>query len=82
MNSELARAIRDAYATGESELEIELLKQIQNGYKPPKDGKKVNIQGACFRNNRRKLNKLVRATTDDMKKSETALLLINDDVFR
>ena len=29
MNSELAGAIRDAYATGESELEIELLKQIQ-----------------------------------------------------
>ena len=32
MNSQLARAIRDAYATGESELEIELLKQIHNGY--------------------------------------------------
>lgn len=82
MNSELARAIRDAYATGESELEIELLKQIQNGYTPPKDGKKVNMQGAFFRNNQRKLNALVKATTDDMKKAETALLRMNDDIYR
>lgn len=82
MNSELARAIRDAYATGESELEIELLKQIQKGYTPPKDGKKVNMQGAFFRNNQRKLNALVKATTNDMKKAETALLRMNDDVYR
>ena len=82
MNSELARAIRDAYATGESELEIELLKQIQKGYTPPKDGNKVNMQGAFFRNNQRKLNALVKATTDDMKKAETALLRMTDDVYR
>lgn len=82
MNSELAGAIRDAYATGESELEIELLKQIQNGYTPPKDGKKVNMQGAFFRNNRRKLNALVKATTNDMKKAETALLRMTDDIYR
>ena len=82
MNSELAGAIRDAYATGESELEIELLKQIQKGYTPPKNGKKVNMQGAFFRNNQRKLNALVKATTDDMKKAETALLRMNDDIYR
>ena len=82
MNSELAGAIRDAYATGESELEIELLKQIQKGYTPPKNGKKVNMQGAFFRNNQRKLIALVKATTDDMKKAETALLRMNDDIYR
>ena len=82
INAELDAAIREAYATGESEQEIELLKQIQNGYKPPKNGKKVNMQGAFFRNNQRKLNALVKATTDDMKKAETALLRMNDDIYR
>ena len=82
LNDEIDKAIREAYATGESEQEIELLKQVQKGYTPPKNGKKVNMQGAFFRNNQRKLNALVKATTDDMKKAETALLRMNDDIYR
>ena len=82
INAELDAAIRDAYATGESEQEIELLKAIKRGYQAPKDGKKVNMQGAFFRNNQRKLNALVKATTNDMKKAETALLRMNDDIYR
>ena len=82
INAELDAAIRDAYATGESEQEIELLKAIKRGYQAPKDGKKANLQGAFFRNNQRKLNALVKATTDDMKKAETALLRMNDDIYR
>ena len=38
INAELDAAIRDAYATGESEQEIELLKAIKRGYQAPKDG--------------------------------------------
>lgn len=82
INSELDAAIRDAYATGESELEIELLNAIKKGYEAPKDGKKVDMQGRFFRNNQNKLNALVKATTDDMKKAETALLRMTDDVYR
>ena len=82
INAELDAAIRDAYATGESELEIELLKAIKRGYQAPKDGKKANLQGAFFRTNQNKLNALVKATTDDMKKAETALLRMNDDIYR
>ncbi len=82
INAELDAAIRDAYATGESEQEIELLKAIKRGYEPPKDGTKVDMQGRFFRTNQKKLNALVKATTDDMKKAETALLRMTDDVYR
>ena len=82
INAELDAAIRDAYATGESEQEIELLKAIKRGYEPHKDGTKVDLQGRFFRNNQKKLNALVKATTNDMKKAETALLRMTDDVYR
>ena len=82
INAELDAAIRDAYATGESEQEIELLKAIKRGYQAPKDGTKVDMQGRFFRNNQKKLNALIKATTDDMKKAETALLRMSDDVYR
>lgn len=82
INAELDAAIREAYATGESEQEIELLKAIKQGYNAPKDGTKVDMQGRFFRSNQKKLNALVNATTDDMKKAETALLRMTDDVYR
>lgn len=82
INAELDAAIRDAYATGESEQEIEVLKAIKKGYEAPKDGTKVNMQGRFFRTNQKKLNALVNATVNDMKKAETALLRMTDDVYR
>lgn len=82
INAELDAAIRDAYATGESELEIELLKAIKKGYNAPKDGTKVDMKGRFFRSNQKKLNALVKSTVDDMKKAETALLRMTDDVYR
>lgn len=82
INAELDAAIRDAYATGESEQEIELLKAIKRGYQAPKDGTQANLQGRFFRSNQKKLNALIDATTKDMKKAETALLRMTDDVYR
>ena len=82
LNDEIDKAIREAYATGESEQEIELLKAIKKGYEAPKDGTKTNMQGRFFRSNQRKLNSLIKATTKDMKKAETALLRMSDDVYR
>ena len=82
INSELDGAIRDAYATGESEQEIALLKAVKAGYKPQKDSNGTNMQGIFFRANTRKLNALAKATTDDMKKAESAMLRMNDDVYR
>ena len=82
INQEIDNAIREAYATGESEQEIELLKAIKKGYKPPKDGNKADLQGRFFRINQNKLNALIKATTNDMKKAETSLLRMSDDIYR
>ena len=82
INAEIDAAIRDAYLTGESEQEIELLKAIKKGYTPPKDGKKADLQSRFFRINQNKLNALIKATDKDMKKAETALLRMTDDVYR
>lgn len=82
INAELDAAIRDAYATGESEQEIEILKAIKKGYEAPKDGNKVDMQGRFFRNNQNKLNALIYAVDGDMNKAETAMLRMVDDVYR
>ena len=80
INAKLDEAIRDAYATGESEQEIELLKAIKQGYNAPKDGTKVDMQGRFFRNNKNKLDALIYAVDGDMNKAETAMLRMIDDV--
>ena len=82
INAEIDAAIREAYATGESEQEIELLKAIKRGYKPPKSGKSINVQGGFFRSNQNKLNALIYAVDGDMDKAETAMLRMVDDVCR
>lgn len=82
INAELDAAIRDAYATGESEQEIELLKAIKRGYQAPKDGSKVDMQGRFFRTNKNKLDALIYAVDGDMNKAETAMLRMVDDVYR
>ena len=82
MNAQLDGAIRDAYTTGESEQEIALLKAIKAGYKPSKGDSGTNMHGAFFRSNQRKLNALIKATTNDMKKAESAMLRMQDDVYR
>ena len=83
INDEIEEAIRLAYATGESEQEIEILKAIQEGYKADKTGIGTNaMQGAFFKINEGKLNALIEATTNDMSKAENAILRMTDDIYR
>ena len=82
LNQEIDNAIREAYATGESEQEIEILKAIKRGYQPPKEGDKTDLQGRFFRINENKLNALVNATVNDMEKAETSMFRMIDDVYR
>ena len=82
LNQEIDRAIREAYATGESEQEIEILKAIKRGYQPPKEGDKTDLQGRFFRINENKLNTLVNATVNDMERAETSMFRMIDDVYR
>ena len=82
LNQEIDNAIREAYATGESEQEIEILKAIKRGYQPPKEGDKTDLQGRFFRINENKLNALVNATVNDMEKAETSMFRMIDDIYR
>ena len=83
INSEIDEAIKQAYAAGESEQEIELLEAIKNGYKADKAGKGTDaLQGAFFKINDNKLNALIKATTDDFNSAESAILRMADDVYR
>ena len=79
INDEIEEAIRLAYATGESEQEIEILKAIQEGFKVDRAN---TMQGAFFKINEEKLNALIKATTEDMGKAENAILRMTDDVYR
>lgn len=83
INDDIEEAIRQAYATGESEQEIELLKAIKEGFKVDKTGVGTNaMQGSFFKVNEGKLNALIEATTNDMQKAENAILRMTDDVYR
>ena len=83
INQEIEDAILEAYKTGESEQEIEILEAIRDGFKADKTGKGTNaMQGAFFKVNDKKLNALIKATTDDMQKAESAVLRMTNDVYR
>ena len=82
INQAIDSAIREAYATGESEQEIEILKTIKRGYQPPKEGDKTDLQGRFFRINGNKLNALVNATVNDMERAETSMFRMIDDIYR
>lgn len=83
INEDIEEAIIQAYALGESEQEIELLKAIQEGFKADKTGIGTNaMQGSFFKINKEKLNALIKATTEDMSKAENAILRMTDDVYR
>lgn len=83
INDEIEEAIRQAYATGESEQEIELLKAIQEGFKVDETGIGTNaMQGSFFKVNEGKLNALIKSTTEDMQRAENAILRMTDDVYR
>ena len=83
INQDIEDAIIEAYKTGESEQEIEILEAIRDGYKADKVGKGTNaMQGSFFRVNEGKLNALIKSTTDDMQKAESAILRMTNDVYR
>lgn len=83
INQDIEEAILEAYKTGESEMEIEILEAIRDGYKADKTGKGTNaMQGSFFKVNEGKLNALIKATTEDMQKAESAILRMTNDAYR
>lgn len=81
INSMIEDAIKAARQQGNMDQEIEILEAIKNGFK----GKRKPNQGTYgefFRMNDRKLNALIKATTDDFKTGERAILRQANDQYR
>lgn len=83
INQKIANLIRDARKQGNMDQEIEILEAVKNGWNSP-TGHTGNIQTTAkfFQMNDRKMNALVKATTDDMEKAETAILRRANDQYR
>ena len=83
INDSINDLIKQAYKTGESDQEIDILKAIQEGYKADRTGKGTNaMQGAFFKINEGKLNALIKATSDDFNKAESSILRRTNDIYR
>lgn len=80
INAKIEFLIRLAKDEGEMEQEIAILKAIKNGFKTKKVSKGATAE--FFKLNEDKLEVLIKATTDDMKKAETAILRMADDQYR
>lgn len=80
INQMLEEAIIQARKDGNMDQEAEILEAIQNGYGYHRYGEAVN--GSFLRVNDRKMDALIKATTNDMKQAETAMLRKANDDFR
>ena len=81
INAQIGEMIRAARDAGNTEQEIAILNAIKNGFKAMKKTKK-ELTGEFFKLNERKLDALIKATTEDMKKAETAILRMANDKYR
>ena len=81
INSKVEEMIRTAKADGSSDQEAEILETVKNGFKPPEKPSKHST-GEFFKVNDRKLDALIKSTTDDLKRAETAVLRMSNDKYR
>lgn len=80
INAKISGLIQAARAEGNMNQEIAILKAIKDGFPAKKITKGATAE--FFRLNDRKLEALIKATTDDMQKAETAILRMADDQHR
>lgn len=83
LNGQIEELIRQSNRVGGMEQERKILKAIKDGFKlHGKTPVKEAMSAAFFRLNERKLNALIKATTHDMQKAETAVLRMTNDQYR
>ena len=80
INAKIAELIRTARVEGNMQQEIIILNAIKKGFPANKISKGGTAE--FFKLNDRKLEALIKATTDDMKKAETAVLRMANDQYR
>ncbi len=82
INKQIDKALREAKQHGGTEQEQEILNAIKNGFKGFKRSSAAGMTGEFFKLNERKLEALIKATTNDMKRAETAILRMSNDQYR
>lgn len=80
INSKVEEMIHTARADGNAEQEVKILEAIKNGFTPHMPTGAST--GEFYKVNNRKLNALVKSTTDDLKRVETAVLRMSNDKYR
>lgn len=80
INSKVEEMIHTARADGNAEQEVKILEAIKDGFTPHMPTGAST--GEFFKVNDRKLNTLVKSTTDDLKRAETAVLRMSNDKYR
>lgn len=79
----ISSIISEARAQGGMAQEIKILNAIKKGFKPSKASKNsITTMAGFFRINDRKLDALIRATQNDFKKAEHAMLRMAEDQYR
>lgn len=81
INSKVEEMIRTAKADGNASQEAEILEAVKNGFKVPKKPS-GHSTAEFFKVNDRKLDALIKSTTDDLKRAETAVLRMSNDKYR
>lgn len=81
INSKVEEIIRTAKADGNASQEAEILEAVKDGFKAPKKPSEHST-AEFFKVNGRKLDALIKSTTDDLKRAETAVLRMSNDKYR
>lgn len=87
VNQRIRQALQDSYNDGGTKQERKILQAIKKGYKGTDTNKpaftgNTSVTGEFFKTNDRKLDTLIKATTDDMQRAETAVLRMTNDRYR
>ncbi len=81
INGQIDEIIRQANKDGQMNQELDILKAIKEGFKGARK-RSSTMQAGFFKLNERKLDALIKATTNDMKKAEMAILRMANDQYR
>lgn len=81
INAQIEQLIRTSRKEGGMRQEIQILEAIRGGYEAKKRFNGM-LSGEFFRLNDRKLETLIKATTHDMERAETAVLRMANDQYR
>lgn len=81
INGKVEEMIHTAKADGNASQEAEILEAVKDGFKAPKKPS-AHSTAEFFKVNDRKLDALIKSTTDDLKRAETAVLRMSNDKYR